>query len=70
MLVAALALGAGSSGAAGPREPSWVLHGKYSPSIDPANFLTRVDNRDFPLEPGGFHNRGVRNRAGQTDDMV
>jgi hypothetical protein len=59
------------SSAAAPRPPSWVLHGKYSPSIDPANFVARVDNRYFPLEPGtGFHYRGIADGIPQTDDMV
>jgi hypothetical protein len=28
------------------------VQGPYSPSIDPANFVSRVDNRYFPLRPG------------------
>ena len=32
----------------------------YSPTIDPANFVTTIDNRYFPLMPGtGFHYKGV-----------
>ena len=54
-----------------PRAPSWVLDGKYAPSIDPANFVATIDNRYFPLEPGtGFHYRGLRGTTAQTDDMV
>jgi hypothetical protein len=57
--------------AAAPRPPRWVLQGKYAPSIDPANFVARVDNRYFPLEPGtGFHYRGIADGTPQTDDMV
>ena len=49
------------------------IHGVYSPSIDPANFVTTIDNRWFPLLPGtGFHYRGVaeNGKTPQTDDMV
>jgi hypothetical protein len=49
------------------------VHGPYSPSIDPANFVARIDNRYFPLEPRtGFHYRGVQEdgKTPQTDDMV
>ena len=48
-------------------------HGTYSPSIDPANFVSTVDNRWFPLIPGtGFHYKGVAEdgTTPQTDDMV
>ena len=47
------------------------IQGRYSPSIDPANFVAAVDNRYFPLKPGtGFHYQGVRGTTPQTDDMV
>jgi hypothetical protein len=49
------------------------IHGTYSPKIDPANFVTTIDNRYFPLEPGtGFHYKGVAEdgTTPQTDDMV
>jgi hypothetical protein len=75
--VAALVLGvtlASGEGAASPtriRPPSWVLHGSYSPKIDPAYFVAVVDNPYFPLEPGtGFHFRGFKAAARQTDDMI
>ena len=46
-------------------------HGKYSPSIDPANFVSTIDNPYFPLEPGtGFHFTGVRGTTPQTDDEI
>jgi hypothetical protein len=46
-------------------------HGRYAPQIDPANFVTRIDNPYFPLLPGtGFHFVGVRGTAPQTDDEV
>ena len=47
------------------------IHGTYSPSIDPANFVSTIDNRYLPFEPGtAFHYRGVRGRTPQTDDEV
>jgi hypothetical protein len=67
--VTALASGAGSSTT--PKPPSWVLHGKYSPVIDPANFVSRIDNRYFPLQPGtAFSYRGLKDGSSQTDNMV
>jgi hypothetical protein len=48
-------------------------HGGYSPSIDPANFVTKVDNRYFPLKPGtklrysGVSDDGVTR---QTDEAL
>jgi hypothetical protein len=70
MLVGVLASAAGSS-ASSPRPPRWVLRGSYAPVIDPAKFVTTVDNRYFPLKPGtAFHFRGVRDSTAQTDDMV
>src|SRR5262245_16831463 len=69
-LLALLVLSAGSWGAS-PRPPRWVLHGSYAPVIDRANFVTRVDNPYFPLEPGTrFHYRGVKDGSAQADDMV
>src|SRR5215831_16171126 len=51
--------------------PSWTLHGRYSPTIDPRNFVTGIHNRYFPLKPGtGFHYRGFKGAAAQTDDMI
>jgi hypothetical protein len=70
-LVAIVAADAGASSAAKIQPPAWALHGRYSPSIDPANFVARVDNRYFPLTPGtAFYYMGVKARAPQTDDMV
>ena len=47
------------------------VHGSYSPTIDPANFVTTIDNRWFPLKPGtGFHYKGVRGSTPQTDDEI
>jgi hypothetical protein len=82
-LLVAFAGGCGSSGrgrsssatAAAPTSaPSRApIHGNYSPSIDPADFVARIDNHYFPLEPGtAFHYRGVMEdgKTPQTDDMV
>jgi hypothetical protein len=47
------------------------IHGKYSPSIDPANFVATIDNPYWPLRPGtAFHYEGVRGTTRQTDDEV
>ena len=47
------------------------IHGHYSPSIDPASFVSRVDNPLWPLKPGtGFHYEGTRGATPQTDDEV
>jgi hypothetical protein len=79
-LLAVLASGCGSSGggsssstpAASASASSLApIHGAYSPSIDPANFVARVDNRYLPFRPGtGFHYRGIRGSTPQTDDEV
>ena len=46
-------------------------HGHYSPTIDPANFVDRVTNRFWPLEPGtAYHYKGVRGTTPQTDNEV
>ena len=47
------------------------LHGNYSPSIDPANFVQTIDNRYWPLTPGaGYRYEGVRGSTPQIDDEV
>ena len=47
------------------------IHGKYSPSINPANFVATIDNPYWPLKPGtAFHYEGVRGTTRQTDDEV
>jgi len=47
------------------------IHGSYSPSIDPKDFVATVDNRYWPLKPGtGFHYKGVRGKTPQTDDEI
>jgi hypothetical protein len=66
----AMATATGSSTSASDLAP---IHGVYSPTIDPTNFVSMIDNRWFPLLPGtGFHYRGVaeNGKTPQTDDMV
>jgi hypothetical protein len=78
-LLAVLGGGCGSSGgssssksaASKPAPVLAPLHGRYSPSIDPANFVSSIDNRYLPFKPGtGFHFKGVRGKTPQTDDEV
>ena len=79
-LLAGLGGGCGSSGGGGTSSMSAAstsasslapIHGKYSPSIDPANFVATVDNRFWPLKPGtGFHYQGLRGKTPQTDDEL
>jgi hypothetical protein len=49
------------------------VHGAYHPSIDPTNFVDRIDNRYFPLLPGtAFHYEGVAEdgKTPQADDQL
>ena len=47
------------------------VQGKYSPTIDPANFVSTIDNPYWPLKPGtGYHYKGVRGTTPQTDDEI
>jgi hypothetical protein len=76
----AAASGCGSSGGGMPSTTTAApvsasdlapVHGRYSPSIDPANFVAAIDNRYFPLRPGtAFHYEGVRGTTRQTDDEL
>jgi hypothetical protein len=63
-----------AGGAKGPPASALApIHGTYSPTINPADFVPKIDNRWFPLKPGtGFHYRGVAENGTtpQTDDMV
>jgi hypothetical protein len=80
LALAVLAGGCGSGGgthrsstSARPGSASSLapIHGHYSPSIDPASFVTKVDNPYWPLAPGtGYHYRGTRGQTAQTDDEV
>jgi hypothetical protein len=47
------------------------VNGKYSPTMDPANFTSTIDNRYWPLKPGtGYHYKGVRGTTHQRDDEI
>jgi hypothetical protein len=71
LIVVALAAGCGSSSGTKSASTLAPVHGTYSPSIDPANFVETVDNRYWPLRPGTtFHYRGMRGATPQTDDEL
>jgi hypothetical protein len=54
-----------------PKPPAWVQNGAYAPAVDPADFVTTIDNPYFPLAPGtAFHFEGTADGAPQADDMV
>jgi hypothetical protein len=77
-LIAAVVSGCGSSGGTSTTVPAAEsaptlapIHGKYSPTIDPANFVSTIDNRYWPLKPGtGYHYKGVRGTTPQRDDEI
>src|SRR5438045_1516066 len=47
------------------------IRGPYAPAIRPAEFVAKVDNPYWPLEPGThFHYEGTRGTTPQTDDEV
>jgi hypothetical protein len=64
----------GGSSAASTSPPPGELapiNGPYSPKIDPANFVRRIDNKYLPYKPGTrIHFVGVRGKTAQTDDEV
>jgi hypothetical protein len=67
--------GGGGSTSTASRPPSASslapIHGTYSPKIEPANFVTTIDNRFWPLRPGtAYHYVGVRGTTPQRDDEV
>ena len=70
--MAALLLGAGAASAATtPPGRLAPIHGPYAPKIDPANFVTRIDNPYLPYIPGTrIHFAGVRGTTKQTDDQL
>jgi hypothetical protein len=83
MAVAALAALAGGCNSSGKKESSSTnagstsastlapTHGRYSPTIDPANFVATIDNRYLPFKPGtAYHFEGVKGTTPQTDDEV
>ena len=47
------------------------VQGKYSPTIDPKNFVAHVNNPFWPLRPGtAWHYQGVKAADQQTDDEI
>lgn len=56
------------SGATMPASSLAPIHGSYSPTIDPTNFVASIDNPYWPLTPGTtYHYKGVRGTTPQTD---
>jgi hypothetical protein len=73
LAVAACSLAALASACGGSQRPSASslapIHGRYSPSINAADFVAGVDNPLWPLKPGSeFHYEGMRGTTPQTDD--
>jgi hypothetical protein len=79
LLIVAGVAGCGSSGSsttsttgastAGSAPSLAPIHGKYSPLINPANFVATINNRYWPLKPGTtYHYKGVRGTTPQTDN--
>jgi hypothetical protein len=63
--------GAGSAAASPAASDLAPIHGKYSPTIDPKDFVATIDNPYWPLKPGtGWHYRGVKGTTRQTDDEI
>jgi hypothetical protein len=79
-MLATLAVGCGSSSGKGHSSTTGTstsasslapIRGRYAPSVDPADFVDKIDNKYWPLKPGtAFHYRGVRGTTPQTDDEV
>jgi hypothetical protein len=69
----AMLIGVGTGAAATSPRPGELapVSGTYAPQIDPANFVTAIDNRYLPYKPGTtFRFEGVRGRVRQTDVEV
>jgi hypothetical protein len=69
----ALLMAGGSSAASTSPPPGELapINGPYSPKIDPANFVRRIDNKYLPYKPGTrIHFVGVRGKTAQSDDEV
>ena len=79
-LLAAVLAGCGSSGGgsslstttSAPSASTLApIHGHYAPHIDPANFVSTINNRYWPLIPGtAYHYKGVKQAAFQVDNEV
>jgi hypothetical protein len=75
VLLAAVALALAGCGSSGGKAPSASelapVRTPYSPKVDPADFVTMIDNPLFPLRPGTtFLYRGERGRVRQVDEEV
>jgi hypothetical protein len=75
VLLALTASACGSSSSSPPEATSASqlapIHGRYAPSIRPADFVAKVDNPLWPLTPGtAYHFKGTRGTTPQTDDEV
>jgi hypothetical protein len=72
MAVALLAVSATAAASKPPPASELApIHGPYSPTIDPANFVAKIDNRYLPFRPvTRFHYEGVRGTTPQTDNEV
>jgi hypothetical protein len=70
LVLAALVAGCGSGHSKSPSSLAPV-HGRYAPKLDAKDFVKKVDNPLWPLEPGtAYHYEGVRGTTPQTDDEV
>ena len=72
---AAIALSIAGGSAAGSRSqrPGELAptHGRYAPTIHPANFVRQIDNPYLSYSPGmRFHFEGVLGTTPQTDDQL
>jgi hypothetical protein len=66
-----LAAGCGSSSSAPSASDLAPITTPYAPKLDPASFVSRVDNPLWPLTPGtAFHYVGTRGKTPQVDDEV
>jgi hypothetical protein len=71
LVLMALASGCGSGSHAQSPSSLAPIHGHYSPRVDASNFVAKVDNPLWPLEPGThYHYEGVREKTPQTDDEI
>ena len=65
-----LATGCGSTHSQSASSLAPVL-GHYEPKVDAKNFVAKVDNPLWPLEPGtAYHYKGVRGTTPQKDDEL
>jgi len=71
-ILALLVFGGAAAGTPSPPPGQLApVHGTYAPTIDPANFVARIDNRYLPYKPGTrIHFEGSRGTTAQTDDEV